>query len=225
MEIYKQLYTDINYSFVDVDLLVRAFTHRSAGKVNNERLEYLGDALLSSIMAELLYHKYPKLAEGELTRLRAKLVSGEFLASIAKKINFAAYMLLGKGEVKTGGQNRESILANMVEALVAAVYLDSGYPECYQVVAVWYQDILSQADLLSELRDAKTILQEYLQKQKYALPKYELIEVTGKPHEQVFHVACRVEGLVYFGKGSGVSLQKAGLIAAKDLYQQIQVDK
>lgn len=202
------------FSFRDEQLLRLAMTHRSAGRPNNERLEFLGDAMLNLIVAELLYEVHPRADEGELSRLRAQLVSGAALAERARAIDLGNDLLLGPGELKSGGFRRDSILADAFEALVAAIYLDSGFDAC----RAWLQALFS-ADVATgghAVKDAKTRLQEWLQAQGYPLPQYELMATHGEEHARVFDVACVLaEPEAARFEGSGVSRRAAEQMAAE----------
>lgn len=204
----------IGYQFNDKKLLVRALRHRSVGRPNNERMEFLGDAVLSTIVAEALYRHHPHAREGELSRMRSILVNGIHLAELAKDLEIGAYLHLGSGELKSGGQHRESILADALEAIIGAIYLDSNLEICQQCIFKWYG---KRFDDLSELRpakDPKSRLQEWAQAHKFSLPTYE-VKVSGKPHEQTFQVICCVEGLSHIGEGSNTSRRKAEQAAAR----------
>ncbi|MGE7137051.1 ribonuclease III [Luteibacter sp. NPDC031894] len=179
------------HSFRNPDLANLALTHRSAGKPNNERLEFLGDALLGATVAELLFEAHPKASEGELSRLRAQLVNGQALAVIARELELGDVLKLGPGELKSGGFRRDSILADAFEALVAAVYLDDGYDACRQVVRRLFTPRV--AEIKRSSKDAKTRLQEWLQGKGLALPVYELTGSYGEDHAKVFDVSCSID--------------------------------
>ena len=190
-----QLSQRLGYSFSDPSLLQRALTHRSASVSNNERLEYLGDAVLDLVVAEELFHRFPHASEGELTRLRAALVKGKTLSKVAHELELGDFLSLGSGEIKSGGQHRESILADAVEAILGAIYLESGIDACRSRVRVWFADRLENQSLEVDEKDAKTRLQEWLQARSLPLPVYEVIKAEGEPHNQVLTVSCLVEGL------------------------------
>jgi len=179
------------HSFRNPDLATLALTHRSAGKPNNERLEFLGDALLGAAVAELLFEAHPNASEGELSRLRAQLVNGQALAVIARELELGDDLKLGTGELKSGGFRRDSILADAFEALVAAVYLDDGYDACRQVVRRLFTPRV--AEIKRSSKDAKTRLQEWLQGRGMALPVYELTGSYGEDHAKVFDVSCSID--------------------------------
>ena len=200
--------------FDDTGLLVRALTHRSAGSDNNERLEYLGDAVLSFIVAEMLFKSYPDASEGELSRFRASLVSGDALGGIALELGIGEQLRLGEGELKSGGQRRASILADALEALIGAVYLDQGLAAAAAVAARLLRERLDALPGASELKDPKTRLQEWLQGHGLGLPEYRVLEVSGEPHEQHFKVRCDVGELAVAAEAEGSSRRRAEQEAA-----------
>lgn len=182
----------LGYRFQDSSLLEQALSHRSVGKQNNERLEFLGDSLLNFIIAESLYQKFPDAREGDLSRLRASLVKGETLAEIAREKDLGDFLLLGEGELKSGGFRRSSILADAVEALIGAIYQESDFDRCREVVLMWFQSRLQNITLDNTDKDPKTRLQEYLQERKKQLPVYSLAAITGEAHAKEFEVTCSV---------------------------------
>ncbi|WP_281646006.1 ribonuclease III [Parendozoicomonas sp. Alg238-R29] len=186
----------LGYSFKDPDLAVLALTHRSCGGRNNERLEFLGDSIVNFLIAEDLFRRFPEAREGQLSRLRARMVRGQTLAELAREFGLGDFLLLGSGELKSGGFRRESILADVVEALLGAIYLDSGMETCRERVQVWYASRLSSLSVTDQHnKDPKTRLQEHLQSRQQKLPDYELLSIEGKAHAQTFKVCCHVEGL------------------------------
>jgi len=192
----ENLSTVIGYQFNDISLLELALTHRSIGHRNNERLEFLGDSILNLAIAEALFHQFPKEKEGKLSRLRAQMVKGDTLALIAKEFELGDYLILGPGELKSGGHRRESILADAVEAIIGAISLDSDWDVAKARILTWYQarlDLLDPKDV--HVKDAKSRLQEYLQGKKQALPQYDVVNITGKDHNQMFEVNCVIDGL------------------------------
>lgn len=205
---------DLNYNFTDTNLAQRALTHRSANQLNNERLEFLGDSLLGYIVAEFLYDNYPDASEGELSRMRASLVKKESLAIIARDLNLGEHINLGTGELKSGGKQRESILADAVEAIIAAVYLDGGIQACRPLVRHWCNAILGAESAVEQSKDAKTLLQERMQAQGLRLPEYHVTAVSGEAHQQQFHVECRIESLPVPEAGVGPSKRLAEQEAA-----------
>lgn len=204
----------LGYAFSDPELLERALTHRSVGARNNERLEFLGDAILNFVVAELLYQAEPQAHEGRLTRLRAHLVRRETLAAIARELDLGTALRLGPGELKSGGRGRDSILADAFEAVVGAIYLDSGLAACRQVLEILIDDRLARAAREVGLKDPKTRLQETLQGQGRALPQYTVVKLEGAAHDQSFTVECEVEGIAHPVTGSGSSRRRAEQDAA-----------
>jgi ribonuclease-3 len=188
----ESLAENLGYRFDDLELLQRALTHRSSGKKNNERLEFLGDAVLGCVIAAEIYRLYPKAREGELSRLRASLVRRESLAGLAQSLDIGSYLRLGPGERKSGGHHRNSILADSLEAVLGAIYLDGGFMPCRDCILALFADRLSDLTDLSELKDPKTRLQEFLQSRQQALPEYTVVETTGDAHDQRFRVQCRI---------------------------------
>jgi ribonuclease-3 len=211
------------YHFSDQCLYQRALTHKSAGAGNNERLEFLGDAILNFIIAEAIYHRFPDASEGEMTRLRALLVRQESLADIARNLNLGEQLSLGSGEMKSGGHRRESILADALEALVAAIYLDSDrkLETCKNVVHTWFSDRLEQLSLGGDHRDNKTRLQEWLQARQLALPCYTVMEESGADNERVFKVQCLVADMKESVVAEGLSKKQAEQMAAGLLLEKI----
>lgn len=218
---YKSLCRALQYEFKAPDYLAQALTHRSAASRNNERLEFLGDALLSYVIAETLYQRFPEASEGQLTRLRASLVKKETLAEIARQLKLGDYLILGGGELKSGGWRRASILADAMEALLGAIYLDSEIAECRRVLLALWEERLSQLTLKAVSKDPKTLLQEYLQGRKFGLPDYQVVSITGDAHDQVFIVECSLPGMSINVSGSGKSRRHAEQAAAQSALQQI----
>ena len=218
----QRLNKRLGYDFKVPAFLKQALTHCSVGNVNNERLEFLGDSILSFVIANALFEKFPDYSEGQLSRLRAFLVKGEMLAKIAVELELGDYLYLGQGELKSGGFRRASILADALEAILAAVFLDGGFHACQQVILNLYETRLDNHELHDNLKDAKTQLQEYLQSQKYPLPVYTLTKIDGEEHDQIFHVCCEVTGLKISTHGHGESRRKAEQDAAKQLLQQLR---
>ncbi|MCW8196462.1 ribonuclease III [Proteobacteria bacterium 005FR1] len=218
----QRLMRRLGYEFRDQALFELALTHRSRGAVNNERLEFLGDSLLNTIVAEALFHRFPKAREGELSRLRSQLVKGETLAGIGRELELGECLSLGEGELKSGGFRRASILADAVEALIAAIYLDSGDLEtCRHYVMRWYGSRLDTVSLGKTSKDPKTTLQEFLQARGEPLPEYELSEVSGEAHAQTFTISCRVsllpEPVVTSGNNRRQAEKKAAALALERL--------
>ena len=214
-----RLHATLGYNFRRPEWLEEALTHRSASANNNERLEFLGDALLNLVVAEVLYHRHPKASEGELSRLRASLVKGETLAKLARELKLGENLRLGPGELKSGGARRESILSDALEAIIGAVYLDGGLAACRDLILTLYRENLEGLASASELKDPKTRLQEYLQAYQQPLPVYNVLEIRGEPHAQSFTVECAVAELRAVATGS--SRRKAEQEAARLLLEQI----
>lgn len=211
---HNELTKQLGYAFCDGALLARALTHRSRSSRNYERLEFLGDSILSFVIADVLYDRFPQLSEGELTRLRATLVRRETLATLARELDLGDCLELGSGELKSGGFDRDSILADTLEAVFGAIYKDGGIEAVREVVLRRYQPILGSIDPNSILKDPKTCLQEFLQRKSLATPIYTVLEVSGEPHQQRFVVECRVPGLAEALRGEGNSRRYAEQAAA-----------
>lgn len=204
------------HRFADAALLRQAFTHRSAGSPHNERLEFLGDALLNLAIAEQLYARWPKADEGAMTRARAELVRESALAGIARRLDLGARLILGPGEMKSGGHRRDSILADAVEALFAAIYLDAGFDACRNAVLELYEPLLAALPPLHQVgKDAKTRLQEWLQARQLPLPAYTLLSETGDEHDKTFHVACTLAEPPLAAEGDASSRRAAEQRAAE----------
>lgn len=204
----------LGYSPRDFSLFESALTHRSAAGQNNERLEFLGDSVLNLLVSERLYGRYPEATEGDLSRLRARVVSGPPLAAVAQGLGLGEMLRLGSGELKTGGFHRESILADALEALLGAVFLDGGLDAAREVVARLFDELIASAPDPAELKDSKTRLQEYLQARGLPLPSYGVLAVSGEPHAQAFRVGCTVEALQVRAEGEGSSRRRAEQAAA-----------
>ncbi|MEY3219688.1 MAG: hypothetical protein RIT27_1045 [Pseudomonadota bacterium] len=220
---FSRLSQVLGYRFNNTALLTVALTHRSAGTPNNERLEFLGDAILSYVMADLLFARFPAANEGQLTRLRADLVKEETLAGIATQLQLGSELRLGGGELKSGGWRRASILADALEAIIGAVYLDanSNINPVKQLLTRLYDERFQKLTL-NESKDAKTRLQEYLQARRLDLPSYRVLEVVGNPHEQHFSIECRVAGLDTPTYGEGNSRRHAEQAAAAQALDLLQ---
>ncbi len=205
----------LGHVFRDPALLLRALTHRSHGADNNERLEFLGDAVVNLVMADALYARFGTLSEGELTRLRARLVRTETLAAVAREVGLGAFLRLGSGELKSGGFDRDSILADALEAVIGAVYQDGGYEHARTVVDRLFAERLVGIDSHAQSKDAKTALQEFLQARGCELPRYELVSITGQDHDQSFCVVCQAAGLAEPTQGQGSTRRHAEQEAAR----------
>lgn len=204
----------LQYRFSNPSLLTLALSHCSIGQANNERLEFLGDAILGFIISDELYRRFPEGQEGQLSRLRADLVQRSTLAELARELDLGPSLQLGTGEMKSGGADRDSILADALEALISAIYLDASLEQCRQVVLGWFATRLDSLDLETQTKDAKTRLQEHLQAIKVDLPDYEVLEVAGKDHQQTFAVLCHVALLPEPVTGYGSSRREAEQEAA-----------
>jgi ribonuclease-3 len=217
--VIARLCATLGYAFQQPELLVEALTHRSAAPRHNERLEFLGDALLNLVMAEHLFQRYPQASEGELSRLRASLVNGETLATLARGLKLGESLRLGQGELRSGGPQRESILADALEAIFGAVYLDGGLNACRVLILHLYRDCLDRLAGAGELKDPKTRLQEYLQARQQPLPVYSVLEIRGEPHAQSFTVECAATGCRAVAVGS--NRRKAEQDAARRVLEQL----
>ena len=205
----------LQFPEAEKNLLARAVTHRSVGDCNNERLEFLGDAVLNFIIASELYNVMPQADEGTLTRLRATLVRKETLTELAESLQLGDYLILGAGERKSGGQQRSSILADALEAIIGAMFCSQGFAATRDKVLAYYQEKLAIVTTEKLSKDPKTSLQELLQAKKMQLPMYEVIKITGEQHEQTFHVRCSTVLLAEAVKGTGVSRRQAEQDAAE----------
>lgn len=211
----------LGHAFRRPELLEQALTHRSFGSPHNERLEFLGDGVLGCVVAEALMTRFAHLSEGELSRLRASLVRKEALAQAALELDLAAHLRVGQGEAASGGAGRPSILADAMEALFGAVFLDAGYERARQVVLAALGGALAGVDERASAKDPKTALQEALQARRQGLPRYEVVATRGAAHQQVFEVECVVEGLDLRARGSGGSRRAAEQQAAEALLRQL----
>ena len=214
----------IGYSFADPTLLELALTHRSCGHHNNERLEFLGDSIVNFVIANALFDKFPKAREGQLSRLRAGLVKGVTLAQVAKEMHIGPCLKLGVGELKSGGQRRESILADVTEAIIGAIYKDAGMDICQARILDWFTSRLENLSLSDTQKDPKTRLQEYLQAKKSDLPVYQLIDIKGQDHEQMFIIECHSSLLDKPTKAEAssrrIAEQKSATLALQQLGQE-----
>jgi ribonuclease-3 len=218
---FNYLEKNIGHTFRDTALITRALTHRSRQKIkNNERLEFLGDSVLSLVISTEIFRRHPNLREGDLSRLRAALVKGETIAKIALELGVNDYLQLGTGELRSGGQQRESILSGAFEAIIGAIYLDSNFETAQCCVLNWYDDLIDHIDDLTDVKDAKTTLQEWMQARKLPLPVYDFT-VTGDAHLQEFTVICRVSGMDIETKGVSTSRRRAEQIAAKAFIKKL----
>jgi ribonuclease-3 len=213
----------LGYHFKDATLLRTALTHRSAASRNNERMEFLGDAVLGYIISSELYQRFPSATEGALSRLRASLVKGDTLADIATQLQFSDFLILGSGELKSGGYRRRSILSDAFEAVIGAIYLDSDIHSVRQCILPFFKPRLDLCDPEAVKKDAKTRLQEYLQSRSYPLPEYHVLNISGEAHKQTFEVECRLLELDISSMGKGSSRRKAEQQAAKKALEILNV--
>ncbi len=209
------------HRFADPGLLSQALTHRSAGAPHNERFEFLGDSIVNLLVAEVLFQRWPKADEGALTRARAELVREASLAVIARKLELGARLTLGPGEMKSGGHRRDSILADALEAVVAAIYLDVGFEACRNVVLPWFEESLAALPVGKPGKDPKTRLQEWLQGRQRPLPTYELVSESGDDHAKVFRVSCSIVDPSLASEGEGTSRRNAEQAAAAALIEKL----
>ncbi|GGP40557.1 MULTISPECIES: ribonuclease III [Shewanella] len=209
----------LGYEFNNIELLTQALTHRSAANKHNERLEFLGDSILSIVISDALYHQFPKATEGDLSRMRATLVKGDTLTIIAKEFKLGDYLYLGPGELKSGGFRRESILADAVEAIIGAIYLDADLEVCRKLLLTWYAERLAKIKPGINQKDPKTILQEHLQGFKKPLPDYQVVAVEGEAHDQTFTVECKISELNEVVTGVASSRRKAEQLAAAQVLE------
>jgi ribonuclease-3 len=215
----SELQIRLGYAFQQNGLLQQAVTHRSFSSDHNERLEFLGDSVLNLSVAHMLYVQLSSLPEGDLSRVRANLVKQDTLHQLAKTLDLSAVMRLGEGEMRSGGQSRPSILADALEAIIGAVYLDGGYQGAQALVERLFQKVDIKPDMQAAGKDPKTELQEWLQGRKFALPKYTVVATSGAAHRQQFEVSCEVTELRQTQQGSGASRRAAEQAAAAALLQ------
>lgn len=218
LEIFCQT---IGYLFKRPTILREALTHRSFSACHNERLEFLGDGILNCAIAGLLFRRFPDLSEGDLSRLRANLVNQQALCEIALRLNLGELIRFGDGELKSGGNKRPSILADALEAVLGAVFLDGSYADAEKVVSTLYAPTLQDLDPKTLGKDPKTLLQEYLQRHKLALPAYSIVSTMGKAHKTHFKVECVVPKFNIRTTGEGASRRSAEQEAAKQAYEQV----
>jgi len=213
------------HPFRDPALLRQALRHRSAGVPHNERMEFLGDALVNLIVAEALHDRWPKADEGALTRARASLVRESTLATLARSLGLGDRLELGTGEMKTGGHRRDSILADALEAVVGAIHLDAGFDACRERVLPWFEPLIDLLPIGKVEKDAKTRLQEWLQARQSPRPDYTLMDATGEEHERTFRVSCRVGEPGIEATGEGSSMRSAEQAAAAAVLDQLELTR
>lgn len=217
-----ELSRKLNYKFQQTKFLKIALTHRSKGGDHNERLEFLGDAVVNFVIAEILYQQFPKATEGELSRWRATLVNRDTLADLAKEFELGRFLFLGPGELRSGGSERQSILSCAMEAIIGAVYLDGGFDVARERILAWYEPLLQSLSSAASHKDPKTLLQEYLQSRRMALPIYTVEMIEGEAHQQLFTVSCQVEGVNEKTFGKGTSRRRAEQDAAQAMLGEIK---
>jgi ribonuclease-3 len=215
----------IGYEFQDRDLLEQALTHRSKAKHNYERLEFLGDSILSFVISDFLYDRFPELGEGRLSRMRASLVCKESLAEIARGIGLSDYLILGEGELKSGGFNRDSILSDAVEGIIGAIYIDSrreaAYSQSKVFIKKFFMNKLENLKPGSGYKDSKSRLQEYLQKRGLELPQYTVVNTEGESHQQIFDIQCELSSLDLTFFASGNNRKEAEQMAAAEALKKL----
>ncbi len=215
----------IGHHFADPALLARALTHRSAGAPHNERLEFLGDGVVNLLVAEALFRRWPNADEGALTRARAELVRESSLAVLARQLDLGPHLVMGPGEMKSGGHRRDSILADGLEAVVAAIYLDAGYEACRSAVLPWFEALLEALPAGKPEKDAKTRLQEWLQARQKPLPSYQPVAETGEEHDKRFLVSCALAEPALSAEGEGGSRRAAEQAAAAAVLEQLEASR
>lgn len=221
----KILQNQLGYTFKNPVLLRQALTHRSFSANHYERLEFLGDGVLNFTIAHILYEQFAQQKEGDLSRIRAHLVRQETLVEVAQTLNISQYLFLGEGELKSGGLSRPSILADVVEAIFGAIFLDAGFDAASGVIRSLFAPILVNIDPDNAGKDAKTQLQEHLQAHKMTVPKYEIIHTNGAAHEQIFTVSCVIDTLKISTQGEGATRRLAEQVAALQAMAQIKKSK
>lgn len=222
---HRGLPARLGYEFADPALLAQALTHRSAGGLHNERFEFIGDAVLSCVVAAALFARFPQMPEGELSRARAGLVNRDMLALIAQRLEVGQHLALGEGEQRSGGATRPSIIADALEAIFGAVFLDRGYDVARDVIHAVYGDILDDPAGAVLAKDPKTTLQEWLQARKLPVPTYVVVATAGEAHAQTFAIECRIAGLSIVAAGSGSSRRAGEQSAAQHALRQIAAVK
>jgi ribonuclease-3 len=219
----EKLQKNIGYKFNNINLLKQALTHRSVSKQNNERLEFLGDSVLGSIISQELYQRFPLIDEGQLSQVRSHLVRGQTLAKLATTIQLSDQLILGQGELKSGGFRRESIQADAFEAILGAIFLDSDYLTVNRVTLKLYEELLDQTNPAASLKDFKTQLQENLQKRGSNLPQYDLIKTSGKDHDAIFIVRCSLNNENIQVEKSAKSIKRAEQACAETLLEKLSM--
>ena len=219
----KQLQDRLQYQFSDPQLLTLALSHRSCGSNNNERLEFLGDAVLGMTISSLLFQRFPEAREGDLSRIRSQIVRAESLAEIARALDLGSELLLGPGEMKSGGHRRDSILGDTVEALIGAVYLDQGLDAAEACIHNWFREPLNLVTLDMPVKDAKTSLQEWLQARGKPLPEYVVVKTQGEDHSRLYTMSCKIAALDNAAQATASSRRKAEQLVAEKLLQELEI--
>ncbi|MBV1877236.1 MAG: ribonuclease III [Pseudomonadales bacterium] len=220
----EKLQRQLGYSFSSEKLLSQALTHRSYGAQNNERIEFLGDSILNFVIAENLFLRFCDASEGQLSRLRAKMVRRQTLAEVAREFKLGDYLIMGSGELKSGGYQRESILSDTLEAIIGAMFLEAGLDTTKASIIRWFNIRLDGLSLDQTLKDAKSRLQEYLQSCQAGLPVYLVTETRGQSHEQTFYIECRCSLLESAATGEGSSRRTAEQNAAMAALEQLGIE-
>lgn len=220
----SKLQRKLGYTFKQFELLQQALTHRSASSKHNERLEFLGDSILSYVIAKVLYQRFPNVDEGDMSRMRATLVRGNTLAELAREFELGECLKLGPGELKSGGFRRDSILADTIEALIGGIFLDGDIEQTEALILDWYQSRLDKISPGDEQKDAKTRLQEHLQGRHLPLPIYLIVQVKGEAHDQEFTIHCQISCLQQSLVGVGSSRRKAEQAAAEQALKQLGIE-
>jgi ribonuclease-3 len=218
----KQLQDRLQYQFSDPQLLTLALSHRSCGSNNNERLEFLGDAVLGMAISSFLFQRFPEAREGDLSRIRSQIVRAESLAEIARNLDLGPELLLGPGEMKSGGHRRDSILGDTVEALLGAVFLDQGLAAVEACIQNWFSESLNTLTLDSPVKDAKTALQEWLQARSKPLPEYLVVKTEGEDHSRLFTVSCKIDAVEEAAEATASSRRKAEQLVAEKLVKKLE---
>ena len=218
----KQLQDRLQYQFSDPQLLTLALSHRSCGSSNNERLEFLGDAVLGMAISSFLFKRFPDAREGDLSRIRSQIVRAESLAGIARQLDLGPELLLGPGEMKSGGHRRDSILGDTVEALLGAVFLDSGLEAVETCIQNWFKESLGTLTLDSPVKDAKTALQEWLQARGKPLPEYRVVKTQGEDHSRLFTMSCKIDAVEKAAEATASSRRKAEQLVAEELVKKLE---
>jgi len=218
----KQLQDRLQYQFSDPQLLTLALSHRSCGSNNNERLEFLGDAVLGMAISSFLFKRFPEAREGDLSRIRSQLVRAESLAEIARELDLGPELLLGPGEMKSGGHRRDSILGDTVEALLGAVFLDQGLVAVEACIQNWFSASLNTLTLDTPVKDAKTALQEWLQARGKPLPEYLVVKTEGEDHSRLFTMSCTIDAVEETAQATASSRRKAEQLVAEKLVKKLE---